>query len=267
VSDRDRFTIGLCIGLCLLAPSRLWAGAWTLDAGSGQVFAGGLISTSSEIFDASRQLQPIPRYNKLEGEAFLEYGVTDRFTLMVGPGLQHIDIAAPVSAERTGLGYTELGGRYRLLLADSWVASGQVLVRVPGTFDNSNPAAIGFTDVQTDVRALLGRTFSVGKMPAFIDLELAQRFRGGGAPDELRADATFGIRPAPRWLLLAQSFNVISEGAGSWGFPSYDYYKLQLSAVYELTPSMALQVGGFTAYMGRNALQENGLVLGGWFKF
>jgi len=268
VSNRYRFTIGLCVGLGLLAPSRAaWAGAWTLDAGSGQIFATGIISTSSEIFDAARLLQPTPRYNKLEGEALVEYGVTDRFTLMVGPGLQHVDIASPVSAERTGLGYAEFGGRYRLLLADSWVVSGQVLVRAPGTFDGDNPAAIGFTDFQADLRALLGRSFSVGTMPAFIDLELGQRFRGAGAPDELRADAAFGIRPASRWLLLAQSFNVISEGAGSWGFPSYDYYKLQLSAVYELTPKLSLQVGGFTAYAGRNALQENGLVLGGWFKF
>lgn len=268
MSNRDRFTIGLCIGLGLLAPSRTaWAGAWTLDAGSGQLTAGGIVSSSTEIFDASRHLQPAPRYNKLEAEALLEYGITDLLTVMVGPGLQHIDIAAPFSAERTGLGYTELGGRYRLLLSDSWVVSGQVLVRVPGTFDNTNPAAIGYTDVQTDVRALVGRSFSIGKMPAFIDLELGQRFRSAGAPDEVRADATFGIQPAPRWMLLAQSFNVISEGAGTWGFPSYDYYKLQLSAVYALTPTLSLQVGGFTTYAGRNALQENGLVLGGWFKF
>jgi len=37
--------------------------------------------------------------------------------------------------------------------------------------------------------------------------------------------------------------------------------------VYELTPALSVQIGGFTAYAGRNALQENGLVLGGWFKF
>jgi hypothetical protein len=47
-----------------------------------------------------------------------------------------------------------------------------------------------------------------------------------------------------RWLLLAQSFNGISEGSGVSIFGcSYEYYKLQLSAVYELTPTWALQGG------------------------
>jgi hypothetical protein len=68
-------------------------------------------------------------------------------------------------------------------------------------------------------------------------------------------------------MLLAQSFNVISEGAGSPVFGSYDYYKLQLSAVYVLTPAWSLQGGGFTAFAGRNSLQENGAVFGVWHRF
>ncbi len=60
---------------------------------------------------------------------------------------------------------------------------------------------------------------------------------------------------------------MISEGAGDWGYPSYDYYKLQLSVVYALTPALSLQLGGYTTYAGRNALQENGLVVGAWYKF
>jgi hypothetical protein len=67
--------------------------------------------------------------------------------------------------------------------------------------------------------------------------------------------------------LLAQSFNVTSEGAGTWGFGSFGYYKLQLSAVYAVTKSVSLQLGGYSTYWGRNALQENGLVVGAWYKF
>jgi hypothetical protein len=100
-----------------------------------------------------------------------------------------------------------------------------------------------------------------------LDVQVAQRLRFGGPPDEFRTDVTFGLWPHDRWLVLMQSFNVISEGAGSWGYPSYAYYKLQLSAVYALTPALSLQLGGYTTYWGRNALQENGLVLGAWYKF
>jgi protein XagA len=140
-------------------------------------------------------------------------------------------------------------------------------LRAPGTFDHTNTAAIGYTDPEVDVRGLAGFSFKAGAMPAFIDLELAQRFRIGGPPDEFRTDVTFGIRPNDKWLLLAQSFNVTSEGAGTWGFGSFGYYKLQLSAVYAWTSSLSLQLGGYSTYWARNGLQENGLVVGAWYRF
>jgi protein XagA len=100
-----------------------------------------------------------------------------------------------------------------------------------------------------------------------LDIQVAQLDRFGGPPDEFHTDITLGVRPYDRWLILMQSFNVISEGAGSWGYPDYSYYKLQLSAVYALTHALSLQLGGYTTYWGRNALQENGMVLGVWYKF
>ena len=258
---------------CVLAmamaasPTAALAAAWTLDAGTGQAFLIGTASSSDHIFNASRNIQSTPRYDKFELTGLIEYGATNWLTLMLLPQLQHIDIASPIDAQRTGVGYTEFGGRARLYEANSWIFSAQTTVRVAGTTASANPAAIGYTDTQIDVRGLLGRTFTVGAWPAFFDMQVAQRFRGGGAPDEFRADFTLGVRPSPNWMFLSQSFNVISEGAGTWGFPSYDYFKFQLSAVYQVTPAVGLQLGGFTAYMGRNALQENGVVLGAWFKF
>ena len=72
---------------------------------------------------------------------------------------------------------------------------------------------------------------------------------------------------APRWLVLMQSFNVVSEGAGGPPFGRYDYYKFQISGVYELTRAWSVQAGIFTTYAGSNALQENGLVFGAWYRF
>ena len=149
----------VCFVLFVLAvPSTASAGAWTLPEGTGQWIATLTATTSTKYFDGSG-LASTPRYNKDELQALIEYGLTDRLTAIVDPGLQHVDIAAPTSAERTGLGYTEFGGRYRFLQGDSWVLSGQATLRIPGTFDTSNPAAIGYTDVEADFRALLGHSF------------------------------------------------------------------------------------------------------------
>jgi hypothetical protein len=258
--------VAFLVGL-LSAPSFALAGAWTLPQGTGQVVTTVTASTSTSVFGDDGGLSSTPRYNKVDADALLEYGVTNQFTLMFQPGLQHIDIAAPTSAERTGLDYTEFGGRYQIWRNDDWAVSGQVLLEIPGTTDRSNPAAVGYTDVEADFRALVGHNFMIGALPAFADLELAQRQRGDGAPNEFRADATLGVQFSPSWTLLAQSFNVMSEGSGSPVFGSYDYFKLQLSAVYALTPTWSLQGGGFTTYAGTNSLQENGAIFGVWHKF
>lgn len=261
-------TIGPLLGLGLVvSPTVAFAGAWTLDAGTGQATVTGTFSRADQSFDGNGNVLRTPRYDKFELQGWVEYGVTDRLTAIVAPQLQHVDVAPPFEASRTGLGYTEFGGRYLLFGGTSWVFSTQTTLRVPGTTDKTNVAAIGYTDPEIDVRALFGYSFQVGGWPAFFDLQLAQRFRTGDPPDEFRADVTLGLRPAARWLILMQSFNVISEGAGEGFFPSYNYHKLQLSLVYELTQHWAVQLGGYSTIAGRNALQENALVLGAWYKF
>jgi len=260
-----------CVGIVpvlLAAPTAAFAGAWTLPQDTGQWLAGLTAGAATNYFD-NGGLTPTPRYNKVEAQLLIEYGLTDRLTAIVDPGLQHIDIAAPIDAERTGLGYTEFGARYGFFEDQNWVVSGQATLRLPGTTDASNPAAVGYTDVEADFRALIGHNFSIGAAPAFFDLEVAQRERTSGLPNEFRADATFGVKVLPQWLLLAQSFNVISEGAGNTLYDggSYEYYKLQLSAVYSLAPTWQLQGGGYMTYAGRNALQENGAIFGIWHQF
>jgi hypothetical protein len=259
-------TCALAMGLTGFASSAL-AGAWTLDAGTGALVFTGTAMQSNNAFDSGSRLRSIPRYSKEEAQVLIEYGVTNWFTAMFAPSLQRVDIGAPFNAQRSGLGYTDIGGRALLWSDASWVVSAQATFRIPGVFDKSNPAAIGYTDSEIELRGLAGYSFKVGTLPAFVDLEVAQRYRLGGPPDEFRTDITFGIRPAEKWLLLAQSFNVLSEGTGSWGFGSYAYHKFQLSAVYAVTPTLSLQLGGYSTYWGRNALQENGLVVGAWYKF
>lgn len=260
-----------CVG-CLLAlvfaPSIAWAGAWTLPEGTGQWLAGALASTSTTVFDGNWAPGSTPRYNKVELQALVEYGLTDRLTAIFDPGLQHIDIAAPTSAQRTGLDFTEFGARYAFYTDPTWVLSGQTTLRIPGTFETSNPAAIGYNEVEVDVRALLGHSFQFFSMPSFFDFEAAERIRTAGAPSEFHFDATLGVTVAPRWTVLAQSFSVISENEGIALYGgSYDYFKLQLSALYALTPTWSLQGGGFSTYAGRNALQENGVIFGVWHRF
>ena len=133
---------------------------------------------------------------------------------------------------------------------DSWVVSVQATGRVPGTSDRFNPAAIGYTDPQADIRGLVGRSFNLGAVAGLFRHRARAAFPHRGRARRISCRFHLWRAADPGWLLLAQSFNVVSEGAGTWGIPSYDYYKFQLSAVYQVTPAVAVQFGGFTAYHG-----------------
>jgi hypothetical protein len=259
---RGWFVFGL---LCV--PSAAWAGAWTLPEGTGQWLTT-LTGTTSTSYFTDSGLASTPRYSKQELQVLIEYGLTDRLTAIFDPGLQNIDIAPPTNAARFGLNYTEFGARYGFFESQDWVVSGQTTLRIPGTTNTSNLAAIGYTDVEADFRALLGHNFKAGDMPSFFDFEVAERWRTDGYPSEFRFEGTLGMKVYPRWMLLLQSFNVISEGSGISIFGgSYEYYKVELSALYTLTDTWWLQFGGVSTYAGRNALQENGVILGIWHQF
>jgi hypothetical protein len=250
-----------------LIPQPACAGAWLAPEGHGQIVVTGSASTATEAFGGDGSAKSTPRYSKTELQVLMEYGVTDWLTAIAIPSLQHVDIAAPTDASRTGAGNSEFGARGRIMQQDNWVLSAQGTVRVPGTFDNGNPAAIGYTGFDIDLRGLFGTSFVLGGLPAFADIQLAQRFRTGGPPSEARLDLSLGVRPAQQWLLLLQQFNVISEGSGRPPFTSNNYHKLQMSVVYDLAPQWSLQGGVFTTFAGRNALQENGLITGVWYRF
>lgn len=260
-----RACVGVGAGLfaSVIEPAAVFAGAWTLPSGTGQVIATSLGSFADRGFGASSP----PRYRKLDFQALLQYGVSDRFTAIAMPSLQYVAIGPPVGQQHWEMGYSDFGGRFRFVEGSGWVMSAQAVLRVPGSSGAAVPGGAGGRDVEIDLRALLGVGFSVYGRNAFLDVQVGRRLRADMLPDEFRGDVTLGVQILPRWLVLAQSFSVMSLAAGTPSAADYAYHKLQLSAVYALTSALSLQLGGFTTYAGEQALQENGIVLGAWYRF
>ncbi|WP_457806251.1 hypothetical protein, partial [Stenotrophomonas maltophilia] len=127
------------------------------------------------------------------------------------------------SDDTSGFGYTELGARYRIASNTNWVFSAQATARIPGARRRDVLAQVGSTDAEYDVRGLVGRNFTVGGLNGFAELQGGYRFRDGNPPNEIRADATVGLRPAKRLLVYAQVFNVFSDGNGEGVFRRFRY--------------------------------------------
>jgi hypothetical protein len=248
-------------------PGRADAGAWTQPQGSTLFIGTAAYTDGDRLLRDGFGSRRVPDYRKLETTLLIEHGVTDWLTAIATPSLRWTRAEGAAPDEFFGLGYTDLGARARLWRDDSSVLSVQALGRIPGATDDKAPAEIGNTDPELDLRVLFGHGFRAGGLPAFVNLEGAYRVRAEDPPNEFRADLTFGIRPAERWLLLAQSFTVVSDGAGRPPFDDYWYTKAQLSAVYELAPGLSLQAGFVTTYAGHNALREVGGLVGIWRQF
>lgn len=254
------------ITIAAAVPGCAHASAWTQPQGAGQVIVTGVYSHSARGFDAKGDTVDIDDYTKAEAYVLAEYGVTDDLTVIVAPSFSHVAVDG-ANAETNGPGYTELGARFRLAQGASTVLAVQGSVRLPGRKRRDSVAQVGATDSEIDLRALAGKSFHIGASEAFVDVQGGYRIRNGEPPNEFRLDATLGVRPAKKLLLLAQAFTTVSDGNGRGIFAKYRYVNAYASAVYDVAPHWSLQLGALATVSGRNALRERGVLAGVWYKF
>lgn len=248
--------------LFLATASPAFAQAFTQAKGQGRVITSVLYSHSDKAFNDDAHAADIPNYDQLNVYFIGEYGVTDDLTLLATPSVRIVDVKG--APDSHGLGYTDLGARYRVAHSGNAVFSLQALARIPGQKRRDVLAQVGQTDMEYDLRAQGAVTFGKG---SFVNVEGSYRFRAGDPPNETHIDATLGIRATPKLLLLANSFNTISDGSGQGVFRRYRYHNVYGSAAYDVSQRVTLQLGALGTVAGRNALRERGLFTGLWFRF
>jgi hypothetical protein len=241
--------------------------AWTLPRGTGQAILTTTYSQGSQYLRQDGVSQRVPEYRKAESTALLEYGVTDGITLVAIPSVFAARTGGSTRDTYSGLGYTDLGARARIWSDEAGAISVQALARIPGAQDDRRAAQFGNTDGQVDLRVLAGRGFSLGDTTGYVNFEAAYRTRLDDPPHEWRFDLSLGVRPHPDLTVLAQSFNVISDGEGRGAYPSAWYSKAQLSLLWNLAGPWTLQAGAFTTIAAENALRESGGLLALWRSF
>jgi hypothetical protein len=249
-----------------LSPSLAHAGAWTLDAGNGQVITATTISNASKSFDADSKAIDDVTFTKTFMSAYVEYGWKDWLTLVAVP--EYADAASAGVGRMTerARDFAFSGGARVRLFNDDGVFSIEAMARSAGAFelDTSFRQKPG---KELELRALYGTHFEMFGREGCLDVEAAQRWATGSRPDETPIDITLLYDIGWRTNALLQSFNVISEGAGRPPFDHYRYHKLAFSVVRPVWGQTSLQAGGFISPAGQNALREQGVFLSIWTKF
>ncbi len=235
------------------------------DNDRGQMIATFYYSKSTRGFDADGQTIDISDYEKLELYVLAEYHVSDDLTLLLKPSLR--DVSVEGGEDSSGLGYTDIGARYRLTGDNDRSLAFEATARIPGVDREDSIAQVGSTDAEYDLRLRGFHGFALGEDSGFVDLQGSYRLREGDPPNEFHADITLGYRPLPDLLLMAQSFSTISDGSGQGIFDRYAYHNVQLSAVKQVAPGVSLQAGWVGTIGGRNALRERGVFAGLWLSF
>jgi hypothetical protein len=130
------------------------ASAFLEPPGQGEIITAASFSDSTRFFDRNGKLIPIPAYQKFDLGSYIEYGASDRVTIVIQPfaDIAHQNIVQPVQPFAAT---TDLGARFGLASFGSTVISVQVLAHLPltntstasGLFDQDPHAGRGFSSV------------------------------------------------------------------------------------------------------------------------
>lgn len=235
-----------------------WAGAWPMKDGEGLAILKYEDQKADTGFDPNGVEVAIARRRDRTLSLYGEYGLTNRLTLQSKAALTrgHDDFV-----DYEGLGSIELGLRYALLHTDRSVVSLYLGAARDGVGRNAGYAAPGQGDTDLEARLLAGTSGQWRTMQGFAELQVA-RLRRSGLADETRVDVTAGLKPAPRWLLMVQTFAGQAESQpvrSRW-------CKSEVSLTRDLG-AWSLQAGWRQSMLGRETPADHGPVLAVWRRF
>jgi hypothetical protein len=268
------------------APAR--AGAW-VQKKRGYFFklTGSYLYTVEE-FDPNGDLRNIREnepgiedtsYEEAAITGYLEYGVTDRLTLvtnlpfkvvtsrrteLASPGIpqQNVEVVTGGLADLTVSGRLKLFGR----AAPVSIQGG---VKLPLGYDPSPPdegAPLGSGKIDLEGHLLAGA--SLYPMPAYLTGQVGYRYRGGdGIADEYLFQAEFGLTPG-KWLIKATLDGIYStkspaeQGSSTTTVTNMDVLKLIPTVGYNFTPWFSIGAEAFHTLEGKNTVAGTTWVLG-----
>jgi len=258
------------LGVWVFMVSDAMAGAWNLSAQSGQIISTTLYDTASKAYDNDGDLIGGVAFEKTESQIFWEHGLTQRLTWISQAGLQNVNYTAlDGQTQVNGLADTKVGVRAEIFRSPQWVLSVQPSFIIAGEGENIPDADLGNGGNNIELRALVGRSFTIADKPGFLDVQTAVNLRSNQEPNQWRIDASAGIRAIDPILVIGQVFYADNGGR----FDNRDIIlpnrslKLQGSFVYQWSEKTSLQLGAFQTVAGKNIVREQAVFAAIWRRY
>jgi len=251
--------------LCVAAlPMGAWASAWPQQRGHTEIIASFEPGWAGKAFDAhGRANQSLGGWTQDEASLYVDQGITARMSLTAKINLKAYDTSG---SQFSGLSSIEIGARYAIHAKSDYVlAVGGSLEGLGRGRRNDFDSLYGRQGTDADLRLFFGKNLRLAGEDAFVDLQGARHIREYN-PDEWRMDATLGLKPSLRWMLMAQAFAGRADSEDGY---RTQWLNAQLSVVRNFGPRQqtALQLGIRQTLGGLNVPQAKALIVSLWRRY
>ncbi len=252
-----------CVAVAVL-PVSAWASAWGPDPKASEVIVKTEVVTASKGFDASgSQAVDLPEWKEKRITVFTERGLNEMLSVFAKANIQDIQTS---SEKFSGIGSVEIGLKTPLYRSERSAVSASVSVEGFGKGRRDEFSAPRKTDPDVEVRLYAGHSAEVGKLPVFVDAQVARRARSGPNANQWRVDLTVGARPSPKWIVMAQVFAGKTDRLN--GFEAR-WTHVETSAVrfFDAKQTLGVQFGVRQTVSGENVPKSSAVTLGFWKRF
>ncbi len=225
------FGLGMVIGL--VHPDLSWAGGFTQPEGAA------FVSTTFRTLESRT-------FEKLEIEAYAEYGLKDNLTLIFKVPYQWIsDDQFNPKLTNSGFFDGEVGIRWRFTQDPLLAASLQVTPVIPLGYDPNAPLPLSRGGVGLDVRVPISRSFPVGNRWGYWTVEVGYRPYFSKRSDELRAFAEVAIPVTDRLDMAAQMDSIMGTQDPEANFTKVvGQLRIKASDLVRVVPGAYKQIDG-----------------------
>ncbi len=244
-------------------PTAAWAGAWT--AKQGDSYLKGAVNH----FETSNRFGPedgFENFRNTNFNVYWEYGVKDDLTFFATGSLADLENTSEgVTTTGSGVSDIDVGLRYRLIDGPV-IVSVQGLFKAPYLYDENAELPIGNGQEDFEGKLLFGKSFGA---LGYGGLEVGYRVRTEAPVDEFRYLVEYGFDLNDRTYLRTKLDGIHAASSTdndvSGPLPvnivnpqlplEFDLGRLEYTAGYKFTDTLAGEITGTTAVYGDNTLK------------